>query len=97
MVDFCCPPLYVTISKGSSLSSSEAEISVGIRSWKTHICSSTERQKAIGGFRFSQELTAATLQPGLKFDNFKRHFERKILKCFFCLTVHASAVMIRIF
>jgi hypothetical protein len=41
---------------------------------------STERQKAIGGLEFSNEQTAAGLQPDSHFDNLKRHPQRNIFK-----------------
>jgi hypothetical protein len=49
MLDFRLSASGVTILNSRSVSSSETKVRIGIESWKAHLLSSAERQKAIGG------------------------------------------------
>ncbi len=71
----------VAISNPDSLSSNEAGVNPGIRSWKKHSSEWARCQKAIGGIYFTKKWRADTLQPGLEFGIFKPRFESGIFKC----------------
>jgi hypothetical protein len=51
------------MSNGLSVSSSETDVSAGIRNLKKCVHSSAERQEAIGGIHFSNKQSVATFQP----------------------------------
>jgi hypothetical protein len=87
----------VTVLNGHFVSSSETVVRNGIKSWKAHVLSSAERQKAIGGLHFSNKRRTATLQPDLEFDNFKRNPKRDIFECISCLSGSISRVIVGIF
>ncbi len=70
---------YVTISNPDSLSSSETGFNSGIRSWKSNYLNELDVRKPLV-VSISQRVRAATLQPGLEFDNFEPWLESDIFK-----------------
>jgi hypothetical protein len=72
----------IVVSNPNLLSSSSTGINLGIGSWKD-LAEANLCQKAIGGIYFTRKGRAdETLQPGLKYDNFKSRLKSCIFKCF---------------
>jgi hypothetical protein len=73
----------VTILNGSSVSSSETEVRIGIKTGKHACYHQLDGRKLLEVFEFSNKWSTATLQLDLESDNFNRHPKRKIFKCTF--------------
>ncbi len=64
-----------------SLSSSEAGVNPGKRSWEWHLIEGARCQRAIGGIYFTKKSRAGTPKTCLEFDNFRTRLESGISKC----------------
>ncbi len=71
----------VKISNPNSLSSSEKEVNLGIRSWKKCLSEWAWCQKVIGGIYLTKKWRAETLQPGFDIYKFNPQLKSCIFEC----------------
>jgi hypothetical protein len=87
----------VTISNPESLSSGEAGVNQGLRSWKKALTWTSSTSESRSCYLFQRQWRAVILQPGLEFDSFKHWLKRGIFKYISWLNGSFLGVMIGVF